>query len=219
MFNFLHSKKGFTLTELMTVILIIGVLSVIALPIFGAMISVNKKNVCERSQNVVYSAFRQYTEKVEMLYVAKLKINKQNDNDPDDDYAEEYKEKCPDGYLYVKGGYAFYRFEKAENHLGDANYITGYAEFPILETGTIIITKDKKEENGYKVDPGKTKLDIGVFKNLFDSELCCSNEKNHLEIKVSKEKGLFDGYVVEVKCVGSDGVQTNHICSRESAVM
>ncbi|MEG2081542.1 MAG: type II secretion system protein, partial [Oscillospiraceae bacterium] len=56
----LQSKKGFTLVELMIVIVIMGILVAVAIPIYGAVTKNAEKKSCLANQNVIATNLSQY---------------------------------------------------------------------------------------------------------------------------------------------------------------
>ncbi|NLL66889.1 MAG: type II secretion system protein [Clostridiaceae bacterium] len=57
---FKKSKKGFTLVELMVVVVIIGILTAIAIPVFKNVDANAKKNACEATERTIQSAIQIY---------------------------------------------------------------------------------------------------------------------------------------------------------------
>ena len=57
----MRNEKGFTLMELMIVIVIIGVLAAIGLPAYNSFIARSKKTVCESNMRVIQTALDMYT--------------------------------------------------------------------------------------------------------------------------------------------------------------
>ncbi len=57
MFHFLKSKKGFTLVELMIVVVIMAILVAVAVPIYSAVTKNSKKKTCVANQRQVVSQF------------------------------------------------------------------------------------------------------------------------------------------------------------------
>ena len=55
MFKFLKSKKGFTLVELMIVVVIMAILVAVAVPIYSAVTSNAKKKTCQGNQRNIIS--------------------------------------------------------------------------------------------------------------------------------------------------------------------
>ena len=59
MFRFLLSKKGFTVVELAIAILILGILTAVAIPAFGAGIKKQKQNECANQRTIISTAVQQ----------------------------------------------------------------------------------------------------------------------------------------------------------------
>jgi len=58
--GFKKNNKGFTLVELMVVVVIIGILVAIAIPVYNASETRAKKGVCEANRRMIESALEQY---------------------------------------------------------------------------------------------------------------------------------------------------------------
>lgn len=56
----LKSKHGFTLVELMIVVVILGILVAIAVPIFGAVTRNSKRKACRSTQKIIETAAVQF---------------------------------------------------------------------------------------------------------------------------------------------------------------
>ena len=59
MFKFLLSKKGFTLTEIFTVVVIIAILAAVAVPIFSSSVKKQKQNECQNNRTIISTAVEQ----------------------------------------------------------------------------------------------------------------------------------------------------------------
>ena len=59
--TFLKNKKGFTLTELMIVVVILGILVLIAVPIYNNATDKAKRSTCAANRRTIESAMVQYT--------------------------------------------------------------------------------------------------------------------------------------------------------------
>lgn len=59
LFCLLKSKKGFTVVEILTVVIVLGILTAIAVPLFSNAFQVEAKKDCNNQRIVVESAFRE----------------------------------------------------------------------------------------------------------------------------------------------------------------
>ena len=112
----LKGKKGFTLTELMIVVLILGILVLIAVPIYNNATAKAEKSACQANRRTIESAIVQYaaveevnTGDVLVEFTADGKINVKvgaegTATDLVGTYLNELQ-KCPRGrtYSYVAG--------------------------------------------------------------------------------------------------------------------
>ncbi|NLM75093.1 MAG: prepilin-type N-terminal cleavage/methylation domain-containing protein [Clostridiaceae bacterium] len=93
MLKFLKSKKGFTLVELLVVVVIIGILVAIAIPVYNDITHSTKKRACEANIRMIKSAIQQY------------KVANPNANSVTMDnlkgYFEDNKIECPFGVAYT----------------------------------------------------------------------------------------------------------------------
>ncbi len=55
MFSYLKSKRGFTLTELLVVVVIAAIIVAVAIPVYGAITQESKKRVCSVNRREVQS--------------------------------------------------------------------------------------------------------------------------------------------------------------------
>lgn len=111
MMKFLRSNKGFTLVELLIVVVIIGILVAIAIPVYSEITRSAKERACESNVRIIKSAILQYQ-------VA------ENGDEPDDiselaPYIEDFESlKCP-----VEG--TAYTLDNLDDHLNGNHNSTG----------------------------------------------------------------------------------------------
>lgn len=87
----MNSKKGFTLVELLAVMIIISALSIIIIPSIINYINQNKNEISEASKSVIYAGAKLYLDDNTSLYP---KIE-------DNDYCIKLKQLTDGGYLDV----------------------------------------------------------------------------------------------------------------------
>ena len=56
----LHNKKGFSLVELMIVVVIMGILIAVAIPLYGAVTANAEKRTCQSNMENMHSMFAKY---------------------------------------------------------------------------------------------------------------------------------------------------------------
>ena len=117
--NFCKGNKGFTLAELMIVIVIIGILTAIAIPVYNISKAKAEASACQANLRMIDSAIQQY------------KFNNNITEGLGDDFSlDELKEyfsdgvpKCPSGGKYTVTTADYVTCDK-ENHNYRTNTIT-----------------------------------------------------------------------------------------------
>lgn len=118
--NFCKGNKGFTLAELMIVIVIIGILTAIAIPVYNISKAKAEASACQANLRMIDSAIQQY------------KFNNNITEGLGDDFSlDKLKEyfsdgvpKCPSGGTYKVNTTAGYVTCNQENHNYRTNTIT-----------------------------------------------------------------------------------------------
>ncbi|MGN0526363.1 MAG: type II secretion system protein [Acutalibacteraceae bacterium] len=59
LYRFLRSNKGFTLTEIMIVVVILGILTAVALPLFHGVLNIQKKKDCKCNREIIEGTIKQ----------------------------------------------------------------------------------------------------------------------------------------------------------------
>jgi len=109
----LKGKKGFTLTELMIVVMILGILVLIAVPIYNNATAKAEKSACQANRRTIESAIAQYAavegvniadDDVDLKDGIKVKVGNEETTDLVGSYLNELP-TCPSGgtYEYAAG--------------------------------------------------------------------------------------------------------------------
>lgn len=88
---FMRSKKGFTLVELMVVVVILGILVAIAVPIYNSITGDAEKKACHANLRTIDGAKTQYAASTGLTW-------------PDDFFQGGTLPKCPAGGTYSNTG-------------------------------------------------------------------------------------------------------------------
>lgn len=105
----MKNQKGFTLVELMVVVVIIGILVAIAVPVYNDITTTAKEKACEANKRTIQGAVSMYYAKhgdypKDVGVLAGEGDNGEGDNEEGDKYLEEIP-KCPsDGVYDIQDG-------------------------------------------------------------------------------------------------------------------
>jgi len=119
--NFCKGNKGFTLAELMIVIVIIGILTAIAIPVYNISKAKAEASACQANLRMIDSAIQQY------MFNNNITEGLGNDFSLDEDLKEYFSDgvpKCPSGGTYNVNKTAGYVTCDKENHNYRTNTIT-----------------------------------------------------------------------------------------------
>ena len=75
----MNNKKGYTMTELLVVVTVIGILSAIAIPLFSALIEAQNTSMCHVCQQTLYQKYINY-------YYDDIDFSKYPDENPSNRY-------------------------------------------------------------------------------------------------------------------------------------
>ncbi len=203
MFRLIKSKKGFTLTELLIVIIILGIVMALAIPMGNSLLKTSQKNRCESAQLLIYNAMEKYIDSSQYVWAYQVPVKA--------------TEKGSGTVLYQTEDYIYYR-EEGYVPPETIKYGKRSVQYPYLNNGVVTITPDSASPDGYTINPGSTGLSVELFKTYYDGEMSCGNPANHLEIEIIEPSGAFNMYVIKVRCVDGSNAATTHI-SRSQMLM
>lgn len=59
LYRFLLSKKGFSMVEILIVVVVLGVLSAVAVPVMGSIVGIKKREDCQNQQKVISATVKE----------------------------------------------------------------------------------------------------------------------------------------------------------------
>ena len=98
----LHNKKGFSLVELMIVVVIMGILIAVAIPLYGAVTGNAEANTCGSNQRLIRGSFANWVimdnnnTAYKVFLDGKTSFNGSTDTDTDV-FTQEFLERFDDG--------------------------------------------------------------------------------------------------------------------------
>lgn len=100
------NKKGFSLVELMIVVVIMGILVAVAIPLYGAITENAEANTCGSNQRMIRGSFANWVVMEDGNTAQKLFVNSRTDFDGSVDtdtevFAGEFLERFDDGKLPI----------------------------------------------------------------------------------------------------------------------
>ncbi|MGN0526101.1 MAG: type II secretion system protein [Acutalibacteraceae bacterium] len=95
LYRFFLSKKGFTMVEILLVVIVLGILTAVAVPLLGSIVGIKKREDCKNQRTVISATVKEVM--YGMVDSGKSQGNKINFNRIDSEYKATYPGDGKDG--------------------------------------------------------------------------------------------------------------------------
>ena len=114
------NKKGFSLVELMIVVVIMGILVAVAIPLYGAITENAEAKTCGSNQRMIRGAFANWalidaTNTAESLFLTSEKSFNSSTQEPEDVFAQTFLDQFDEGFPGCSLDDHYYVIEKIDN--------------------------------------------------------------------------------------------------------